>query len=350
MKRVLLWSTAVASAMISIGACTVFDGLSGPGADAAAESEASSPPDGGAEAGAGFISVDDAVKFCANAFKCPYLPSSTITSLGVPVDALHFSACVNWIAGPIPPDRVGAAIQAKWLKCAADAKTCTEAGSCMWWEIIAANDVRCMGQPDGGSLGICAEDGGAAYYCKDGIIAHCTNPGYAPGSTCLIGQDGDRRCAISKNCNMADSCMSSYEMYCGASSNLYQGIDCAITGYTCGLDPMSGFIQCLTNGQLKTCSASAITCDQNGTVVSVCDGAQVNEFKCTSLAGTCDPTGATPRCKVPNETCSPYDPDRDQCTGTSISLCVGGQKSTYDCAKVGLTCKPGMGAVSAHCG
>lgn len=357
MKRLAPWlaSACVAAAALGFGACTVFDGLSVPQGDAGAEADAP-PPDGGGETGgpdggaAGYLSLDDAVKYCAHAFACPYLPSSTIGSLGVPVDALHFSACVNWIAGPIPPDRPGLAAQAKWLKCAADATTCIEAGSCMWWEYIGPGDARCQGTPDGGSNGICAEDAGAAYYCKDGIIAHCTNSGYAIGSSCMVGMDGSRRCSLAKTCTMPDACMGTYEAYCGAGSNLYQGIDCAITGYTCGLDPMSGFISCLTDGQLKTCSAAAVTCDGSGTMVTVCDGSQINEFRCASLGGTCDTTGGAPRCKLPNESCSPYDSDRDKCAGDTITLCVGGQKLTYDCTKAGLACKPASGSVSAHCG
>jgi len=350
MKKWLLASVVI----VASGACTVFDGLSVP-SDASSETspEASTPETGGGDGGApaGFLSIDDAVKFCANAFKCPWLPSSIITDYGVPVDALHFSGCVNWIAGPIPPDRVGASLQAKWLKCAADAKTCADTSNCLWWELMdPATDPRCATMKDAGPFGACAEDAGAAYYCKDGIVAHCLHAGYAPGSSCLTGTNGDHRCALSKNCMTPDSCMSSYEVYCGASSNLREGIDCAITGYTCGLDPMGGLIQCLTEGQYKTCNAVAVTCDQNGAIVSVCDGAQVNEYKCTSLGGTCDNTGSVPRCKIPNETCSPYDMAEDQCMGTSISMCVGGKKLNYDCSKVGLTCKPGAGAVSAHCG
>jgi hypothetical protein len=349
----LTLSFVSAGAIIAVGACTVFDGLSVPVDDASAEAGEASLPDGGPspEAGPpGYLSIDDGVKFCANAFKCPFLPSSTINSLGVPVDALHFSGCVNWVSGPIPQDRIGLNKQAQWLKCAGDAKTCAQAGSCMWWEIIDPKDARCSGPVgDAGSVGACAEDGGAAYYCKDGIIAHCSHPGYAPGSTCMVAQNQDRRCAVAKGCSQADSCMSTYELYC-STGNLYEGLDCQITGYTCGIDPMGGLIQCLTEGQYKTCSNIAVTCDQNGAIVSVCDGAQINEYKCTSLQGTCDNSGGTPRCKIPGESCSPYDKDEDQCTGTSISMCIGGRKLSYDCAKAGLTCQPAAGAVSAHCG
>lgn len=341
----------IAAATIAGGACTIFNGLSVP-ADASvpetgdAVASDGTSPEGGAP---GFLSIDDGVKFCANAFKCPFLPSSVYNSLAVPVDALHFSGCVNWVSGPIPPDRIGLASQAKWLQCAGNAKTCAEAGACNWWEIVDSKDPRCAPYPDAGFNGACAEDGGAAYYCQDGIISHCTHPGYAPGSTCMVAQNQERKCGVAKNCNMADSCMSTYEMFCGT-GNVYRGIDCQISGYTCGIDPMGGLIQCLTNGQYKTCNNIAVTCDQNGAVVSVCDGAQISEYKCTSLQGTCDNTGGMPRCKLPAESCSPYDSKQDQCTGTAISMCIGGTQTSYDCAKIGLTCKPGMGAVSAHCG
>jgi hypothetical protein len=354
MKRRSLFTVCaifVGAGMVTMGACTVFDGVTLPAQDgsldetiAEAASDAS-PPD----AGAGYLSLDDAVRFCANAFKCPYLPSSVIYSLGVPVESLHFSACVNWLAGPIPQDRPGIALQAQWLQCAAKATTCQQAGSCMWWEIIDPKDSRCAGN-DAGQGGSCNEDGGAAYYCASGVIAHCTHPAYPPGATCLVGTNNDHRCATDKPpCTKADTCMGSFQRYC-ASSGVYEGYDCAILGYTCGLDPMSGYIQCLSDGVYKTCNAPAVTCDQSGNWVNVCDSTQIGTFKCSSLGGTCDPSGATPRCKLPGEKCNPYDKAFDQCTGNSISLCVGGQPTTFDCAKVGLTCKPASGPTSAHCG
>lgn len=354
MKRSLalaVVTSVVAASLAAASSCTIFDGLTVPsegGADAVAEA-GDAGDGGGAEGGSGYLSLADGVRFCSNAFKCPFLAPSSLQSLGVPVDIAHFSGCVSWVAGPIPPDRPGIDVQRRALECAARANGCTAAGTCMWWENIDPKDPRCTGY-DGGANGSCADDAGTVQYCTGGILAHCDNEGYAPGSFCQKGKDGEWRCALQMCAqNQSESCMGAYEMYCGATSNLWQGLNCAATGYTCGLDPQSGFINCLTGGQLKACSATSVTCGASGTNVSVCDGVQVGEFNCLALGGTCDGIAALPRCKLPNEQCSPYDVNVDQCTGSTLAMCVGGRKQSFDCASIGLVCKPAAGMVGAHC-
>jgi len=345
-------TTIVAGSIVLASACTIFDGLTVP-AEAGPDVQPT-PTDGGdagegGTPGGGYLSLADGVKFCANAFKCPYLAPSTLQSLGVPVDVAHFSGCVSWVSGPIPPDRPGIDAQRRSLECAARANGCTAAGSCMWWENIDPKDTRCNGY-DGGTNGACTDEGGTLQYCKDGILAHCNSEGYIAGSSCMKGMDGTYRCAT-KVCpmNTTEACQGVYETYCGSGSNLVQGLNCAITGYTCGLDPMSGYINCLTGGQLKTCSATSVTCGGAGSIVSVCDGSQVNEFNCAALGGTCDGMAALPRCKLPSDQCSPYDANVDACSGSTLSMCVGGKKTSFDCASAGLACKPAAGMVGAHC-
>lgn len=328
---------------LAIGACTVFDGL----VAAPVGGDGGLPDAQGTDAGpppAGFLSLEDAARFCTNAIKCPYLGSSTIQSIDVPVDGLNYSSCINWLAGPLPSDRIGVPQAAAALRCAARATSCPQAGACMWDEVVAANDPRCQ-SGDGGRT--CAEDGGAMYMCSAGFILHCTNPIYAAGTTCLVGTDKVPWCALGKNCNLSTQCKGNELDYCGANTNLTNGYDCTTSGLTCGFDTASSTYDCLTNGVLKNCTTVGVTC--SGTSVDVCDGLYDSLYNCGAAAGgTCDST-ALPRCKRPSDTCTPIDPGVNTCTGDVVSLCVGGKTTSLDCTTLGMKCVPGTGGASPHC-
>ena len=51
----------------------------------------------------------------------------------------------------------------------------------------------------------------------------------------------------------------------------------------------------------------------------LCDSIYESNYDCSAYGGTCDQTGF-PRCKRPNETCTPFDGDIDVCTGNSINF------------------------------
>lgn len=347
---------ALASLFVVLGACTVFNGLSVPEApgmdasfDASAEAEAAPVP---VDAGPGFLSLDDAVRFCVNAFNCPNLSTSVLESIDVPVDNQHFSSCVDWMAGPLPPDRPGVSVTAGFLKCVASANSCSAAGDCMWIDLLDPGDPRCNGI-DSGPLtdsgfdpGSCIDDAGDAIFCKGSpVIYHCRNPYFAPNSSCRTNVDNSKYCDLPGGCGGSTLCDGSVLSYCSV-GGLRVSYDCAPGGFTCGTDS-TGDTDCLTNGTFRGCTTLGVSCSNNN--VAVCDGLYQASYNCVSAGATCDDT-FTARCKRPTDTCSPASPGIDTCTGNVINLCTGGQPVNYDCSSIGLTCKPASGGQTAHCG
>jgi len=328
----------VLAAIGVVASCTIFDGLESKIVNDAGPDSVVPP-----NTQPGYLSLAEGVKFCSNAFNCPLLGQSTEFSVDVPVDSNHFSSCVEWVAGPLPKNRLGHDTTAKFLTCAADATTCTGATGCMWYEVLATNDPRCS--PDAGTAGTCHEDGGALYFCgSNPSIEHCTNGYFPSGFSCIKGVDNASYCAA-PTC-AGDQCTGSMLEFCGVGNQIYNGWDCAAGGFSCGFDSTEGYVDCLTDGTAKKCSALSVGCQ--GGVAAICDGFYESHYDCNDYGGTCDQT-SFPRCKLPSETCTPFDPDVDQCNGTSITLCYAGQKTSFDCAQVGKQCVAGSGGQTGHC-
>jgi len=343
MKKIAIASASLA--FVVVGACTIFDGLDAGSVDAGdggagdAAGDVVLPPN----TQAGYLSLSDGVAFCSNAFACPNLAASVEFSSDVPVDSNHFSSCVDWVSGPLPADRVGVSVTAVTLECAAKATSCNAAGGCFWDEVITAGDSRCNGK-DAGKYGSCGDDGGSIYYCNSNPgIVHCGNSYFVSGSTCLYDDAGEPYCTTLP-CG-SQQCLGNTLSYCGL-DGLQFSQNCAMGGFTCGMDSKEGYDDCLTNGSAKLCSALAITC--SGTTVELCDSVYESDFDCSVYGGSCDDTNY-PRCKRPNETCTPSDGDVDLCSGSNITLCVGGNKTTFDCASIGKTCVAANGGQSGHC-
>ncbi len=329
---------------IGVGAsCTIFDGLDAgtDGGDASADVAADQNLIPGEQPG--YLSLAEGVAFCSNAFACPNLTNSTEFSADVPVDANHFSSCVDWVSGPLPNDRNGHDTTAAVLLCAAQATTCNAADGCFWDEVISAGDARCTGK-DAGALGSCGDDAASLYFCNSNpAIVHCGNAYFAAGSTCLYDDAGSPWCT--RLPCAGQTCLGDLLSYC-AIDGLQYSENCAMGGFTCGFDTKEGFDDCLTNGAADLCTSLAISC--SGTTVALCDSKYISNYDCSTYGGTCDQTGF-PRCKRPNETCTPVDGDIDVCTGTSIALCVNGTKQSFDCASLGKTCVSASGGQSGHC-
>jgi hypothetical protein len=339
--RPLFVTLAVGAA--AIAACTVFDGLDGKvvGGDAG-DASSDTGFDAGLNLQPGYLSLADGVAFCSNAFACPLLAESVEFSIDVPVDANHFSSCIDWVSGPLPANRVGHDDTAKYLTCSARATTCLQATGCQWYEVLSTSDTRCAGDAGAAS---CAEDGGAIYFCGSNPgVEHCTNGYYPTGYSCTKGADNSLYCA-SPTCK-GDQCSGAYLQFCGVTNKIYNGWDCNVGGFTCGFDSAQGYNDCLTDGVSKRCSALSVTC--SGTTATICDSVYESHYDCGNYGGTCDQTGF-PRCKRPGETCTPLDPDIDVCSGNAISLCVGGQKTSFDCSSIGKTCVAGSNGQSSHC-
>ena len=330
-----------------VAACTVFDGLDGKVKDGGGPDgggDVVSPTDAGLLQGeqTGYLSLADGVALCSNVFACPNL-ATDIEFMDVPVDPNHFSSCVDWVSGPLPSDRNGHDVTAAVLKCVASAKTCTAAGACLWDEVLNTGDPRCAGK-DAGPLGTCGDDGGSVYFCTaNPSIVHCNNAYFASGSTCLYDDAGSPWCNTLP-CT-GQQCLGDLLSYCGTDGVQYSQ-NCALGGFTCGFDTKEGYDDCLTNGSRKKCTSLAINC--SGTTVEVCDSLFVSNYDCATYGGTCDQTGF-PRCKRPNEKCTPLDGDVDVCVGNNLTICVNGEKTNFDCTSLGKTCAGASGGQSGHC-
>ena len=334
---------AGAATFVVIASCTIFDGLDGQviGADGGDA--------GGGDANllagqqSGYLSLADGVAFCTNAFTCPNLPISVEFAVDVPVDPNRFSSCVSWVSGPLPKDRHGVSETSAMLQCSAHATSCLAADGCMWSEVIDPTDPRCNGR-DAGALGTCGDDGGTVYFCGQNHEAvHCANTYFAAGSSCMYDDAGAPWCT--RLPCASEQCLGDKLDYCGGDGLQYSQ-NCAIGGFTCGLDSTEGFDDCLTNGVAKRCTSLAVSCV--GTTATICDSLYESDFNCGAYGGSCDATNF-PRCAAPNETCTPFDSDVDVCTGDTIALCVGGAKTTFDCTSLGKHCVAGTSGQSSHC-
>ena len=346
----------MASGLLASSSCTTFDGLSAAprskpeagawDADAGAEeAEAGGPP--------GYLGISDAARVCALVFSCPKLPRSLMESTGVPIDSSNFALCVDWLAGPVDPGRVGFTTQAEVLKCVARAQSCAEAGQCVSFEYVDTNDPRCddAGVPETGSYAkLCTEDGGAVAYCSakyDDMIEHCGAGYFDMNSRCMQGSNGELACALDNSCPGA-TCQSTFFFdICDTLTNLHMRVNCSATGRTCGEDD-AGYIGCITGKQFEDCTMAAAKCAEHR--VAVCDGFSQSYFDCEAVGGTCVEEGAMAHCSRPAGTCNAADFGAIVCEGNSIRLCVGGTPVSFDCGSIGMTCKPGQVPLTPSCG
>jgi hypothetical protein len=282
----------------------------------------------------------------------------------------------------VPTNRVGFTYQQQALQCVAKATTCEKAGACFPLETMNPNDPRCW-QPEGGTveagvcpdagdggdsgdagdagctieagpteiLDKCADDGGTVLKCQGTVkyALHCNTGYYAPGSSCVADVDDTRWCALGTDCNVFTSCLGLTLDYCGGpASFVHESVNCTYAGRSCGEDLDSGKVECLAGDSIKSCNVAGADC--HGDIVAVCDGITLSEFDCASLQGTCSKQQGVARCVRSTDSCTPFDQSMNTCAGNVISLCVGGQATSFDCSLIGMTCKPGAGAQSGHCG
>ena len=320
------------------------------GGDAAFEADA---PDAGPTPD-GYLSLADAARFCSQVLGCANLAASTQHSIGIPIDSKNYSACVSWLAGQLPPGRIGLPQARSMLRCAVNAGTCAAANACMWWEVIDPADLRCAGV-DSGATNACSPSLDAIYYCSSmpPYVWHCTSEVYYPGSTCLFDDGGiaSYACEVANGCGSVPAsgeCMGNVAAIC-TSGNRLQAYDCSVIGLPCGYDKSIPAYDCLSNGKEVFCPDQTVPPKCAGTVVSLCAGSFQGGIDCGPLGGTCEATG-TPRCALPSDTCSPNDATINACTGEVISLCVSGQPAMLDCTTLGLHCVPANGGQTAHCG
>ena len=123
--------------------------------------------------------------------------------------------------------------------------------------------------------------------------------------------------------------------------------NCALAGHVCDKDPQTNATDCLTDTSVRLCQDFGSDCD--GTSVAVCDDYSLSIFDCAAMGGTCAKQAGDALCKRATDNCTPFDATINVCNGSSISLCIGGKPVSFDCARVGISCKPGTVEMSAHC-
>lgn len=374
-------SRAALGIALAIGAfaaaCTTFSGLTVPGGegdggngkldgstltdgrdplgDAVPTQETGS--DGGG-AGITFLSLDDAARICSHLDKCPALGKSITYSIAVALDPNNYSLCMDTLAGPVPSTHVGTALQSATLACVAKGTTCLSAAACLSQEFMDTTDTRCNRVPKDagpdappGIYQYCDTDAQALVRCDPDYtpdVLHCATGYFGPSATCVTTPDGTKTCASGTDCPTT-SCSGNQLTYCTA-SGVHAVINCAELGQVCGADVTvdGGYLECLTSDRLKTCTTAGSDCDNR--IVSVCDGFDRAEFDCQNLGGTCTKSAGSARCQRPSDECVPEDPKINVCTGSKISLCVGGKNATFDCASIGLGCVPAKSGLSGRCG
>src|SRR5262249_45133954 len=138
----------------------------------------------------------------------------------------NFSACMTWLAGPLPPSHEGIGAQRDLLACVARATTCEAARACLIFELIASDDARCTTPTTTYCL-----DGETVLDCAEGYVWHCGVGKYTPGATCATDTDGTATCAIhepSGTCTTAAGCTGTYADYCDGTMRFRY--DCATLG------------------------------------------------------------------------------------------------------------------------
>lgn len=358
--RVGAVATGIAAALV---ACTIFNDavvqLDGGAIDAAVDAPIDLV-DAGTDADARtlsdapetqpptqYLSMADGVRLCVLAMTCPLLSESIGFSVAVPIDMTNFSLCLEWATGPIPASRIGVPFQQGVLQCMASAPSCAVAQRCSVFEAFSAGDPRCNVGPDASVVtgAFCTEDGGTAVDCTNFVSQHCDTGGYTPGATCNRDNVGGTSCSlggVDAACPPSVTCASTFVDFC-ASTSLHYRENCATVGGVCNTSPVGGFITCG-----PACMAVASSC--SGDVAIECDSIEQSAFDCANFGAKCVSMGTNVYCARPSDSCTPFDPAINVCTGSQITVCVGGTQSSFDCASIGKGCLPGSGGQSAHCG
>jgi hypothetical protein len=340
-------TVGLAAAWGAAGACTAFS-FPRPqeSADASVAQDGSAVDAGAAETPApqpGYLGPSDAARLCAVVFKCARLAQTITRSIVLPLDTpsspLNFSACMDWAAGPIDPKRPGFAAQQAMLLAVAGKTSCADA--------YAAVPVQPLeGAPcSDGCLGTSTRT-----WCDvtaGRFSVACGPPVYAEAGTC-VAIDGGAQCLTLGPCSPGLSCSGSTRVECIAGIGS-SAIDCTLSGRLC----VHG--ACVTPGQSTApCPASMPHDDCQGSLVQHCAGTVEGQtqINCAAVGRTCSANNAAgaARCVGPADSCSPFDPDQNACSGSVIRVCVGGAPLSFDCASVGLGCQPGDTTHTAHCG
>jgi hypothetical protein len=355
MLRAVLAFAAIAAG----GGCTTFD-FPAPSAatDASMQaSDASPSPDSGADAGPGasvsFLGMDDAIRLCAQIFRCSRLAEAIELSLALPINTpgspLGFSACMDWMASPVDPSRPGLAVQQGILQSVARAASCSDAEGALPVLPVRTDAACAAGCAATSELTVCGSGGGA-------FVASCAPPYFGQSGDCVSSDAGTVNCVSLGSCTAGASCTDSStlrECYAPAHASFTE-YDCALSGRQCAT-ATGAVAACVVPGKLAPpCAAKEArdSCDADS--VLHCAGGLMaqTEIKCGAVGGSCttsNPAGVA-RCVFPGARCTPLDTTSNQCTGDAISVCIAGVPQTVDCTTIYAHCQPADATRAAHCG
>lgn len=354
MRRVAAVSLVAAAGAVVL-ACTTF-AFQAPDAGA---TDAAPDRQGDLDAGppsTQLLSVPQAALFCAQLFHCPQLDEATELSMALPVATpLGYSACMDWVAGPIDPARPGLSSQQSLLQAVAEAGTCTTAYDAL--PVRPSAEATCVNAcPDAGVLQTCAHDAGV-------FVLPCAPPYFGQDGTCYADDAGLAQClsgGTAGACTTGSSCTSASTLASclSAKAGAYSSYDCLLSGRTC-MTLGTHLADCVAPGH------NTAPCPvQTDSVRDACDGTSVlhcagtlsaqTEIACGAVDRTCsqsNPAGVA-RCVGAADQCTPFDLDVDQCSdgGSAIRLCIGGVKQSFDCASEKMQCVPASSTQTAHCG
>jgi hypothetical protein len=327
----------VLAALACAPACTAFDGLVPDDAAPAAP------------AGPALASPAQAATVCGFALDDERVARSLRRSLGLPVSSTSFSACMSWLAGPLPEDRPGFDEQRAVVRAVASALNGAHALEALPVEDLDPSDERCAA----GETTRCLPDG-RALDCPSGAIFACGSALFADLSSCQ-GPPGAAACAVAP-CTAASATCDDRSVLgvCDPSTHLLTGRACAALGLECPAGTTGPGAACQTARGARACGpgevAGSTVCD--GDLVLVCtDLGTRASVDCAALGGTCAQNEPTKRCRARDEACSPFDATGvDTCDGTRLTTCLAGQLAVVDCAPIGMTCVPAGGGKSGRCG
>jgi hypothetical protein len=334
------------------------------GADA--PSEAPTTSEAGAEGGTSFLSPSDAAKLCAQIFRCGRLAEAIELSLALPVNTpaspLNYSACMDWMAGPVDPKRPGLAVQQSILLAVASAVTCAGAQAQLPVEPVKADGGCTPGCASATSLTVCSPSGttftaacGSDWFGQTG---DCFAPDSGLGGNLADG--GSALCFSTGSCTSGQSCIDTdtlRDCYHSAPPG-FTAWKCSISGRQCA-SASGNLAACVVPGKLAPpCLFKEVkdTCDGDSVVHCAGGFMPQTELDCAPFGESCSTQNAAgvARCVLPGDAgaCTPFDSDQNQCQGSSVSVCIAGVRQTIDCTGTGLPGTPGtcVGADATHTG
>lgn len=346
-----------------LAGCTVFDDVTPPQVDGAGGGGADTSAGGAGGATEQSCTVQsprcllpliEAARLCALVAQCDPLSGSIALSTGLPLATLdadgqsiafNFSTCVDWLTRRLEDSHAGFESARAVFNCLAATSTCTEAAACLTYEALALDDPRCDGERGRRCEGQSVID------CDERRISHCDELGFAVSTECVEGADG-AVCRLESCTEPGVHCQENppgvhYAIACTAGGDEI-ATNCTAHGLSC-----TEQIGCTdATGSDELCDPPFAQACNGAKKVAVCaaplvtSGMRSVSFDCGATGDDCIEASLSARCAQPEASCSPYDAGINVCEAEAASvlgLCIAGQRTTFDCASLGMVCANGDG-------